>query len=135
MAGKPYIGIRAFDECIGRSVKKIEIIALDGEVVRDKDGFKGAMVIWADDKPLVISDYLDMMVNPYSLSETTDRQDISEELPELIGKKIRWMHFAYYGMAEITFDTGERLVFLDRKIFENSQGYERYIHFKTSRKN
>ncbi len=126
---KAYIGIRAFDECIGKKISKIEKISFSSSDENDiKDCFSGALVIWSDDTPLVISDYLDMMVNPYVMDEAVTRQDVSSELPELIGKTIHWMHFTHYGMAELSFTDGKRLIFFsDSVVLQESKN--RCVHY------
>ena len=57
--GRPYKGIRAFRECVGRTIQKVEKYSFSRDAaiydVSNKDSFTDVIVIWADGVPLIIS--------------------------------------------------------------------------------
>ena len=113
--GKPYKGIRAFRECVGKTVQKVEKISFSKESVLEdvsnKDTFVDALIIWADGTPLIASSCIDFIINPYTPDKAVNRMDISDEVKNIIGAKITGLRFASQMSASISFDNGYRIRF------------------------
>ena len=97
---RPYKGIRSFRPCVGKTVTAIEKI---GGKKNDQFGF---LIIWCGETPLVISKYVDAIIDPYCMNgvSATDKIDLSNEYNQIIGTKIRGLRFLRHNKAHFNFD-------------------------------
>ena len=127
---RPYKGIRTVNDCIGKTVKKVEKITLDKEEVSSDissvDSFTGALVIWADNMPLIVSEYVDFVVNPYTPGMAVNRLDISEDLQDIIGAEIEGVEFASPHSAWMLFSNGSRLKIIGDREWGNEKDSKVY---------
>ncbi len=117
--GKPFKGIRGFEECIGGRIQKIEKLTFEKKKIEEdvylNDAFSGSLLMWVDNKPLIISRFVDFRINPYTADEAVNRMDITDEFDEgIIGARVKEVQLIFNGYARIILKK------------ENEQ-YDRYI--------
>lgn len=112
--GKPYKGIRVFENCIGCKVDKIEKVTYHKEFVLsdvEKKGiFSGDIIIWADGKSVNLTSFPAAMIHPYRVDKAINRMVISDEFENIIGAKVLGIDYVSVQCIVINFDNGYRLI-------------------------
>lgn len=103
LAGKKYSGIRAFRDCVGKTVSKVERIK-EKEVRGDK--VRTSYLLYCENTHLVASDYVEFIINPYAREEAIEIEDVSNEYCDIIGAKIRGLRYLNSSLAKLSFDNG-----------------------------
>lgn len=103
LVGKKYSGIRAFRDCVGKTVSKVERIKEKG--VRG-DKVRTSYLLHCEDMHLVASDYVEFIINPYAREEAIEIEDVSDEYREIIGAKIRGLKYFNSSLAKLSLDNG-----------------------------
>ena len=104
--GKDYHGFRAFDECIGHKVRKVEKLIRPStpSIARGNSRYNDDLVIWCDELPLYIRKIPELYVNPLAAKEAAETIDVSEEYEPIIGLTVRQPLFIDTTTALIRFD-------------------------------
>lgn len=103
--GKEYKGIRAFRESVGETVTKVEKLKV---LYDDKE--RTSYLMLCGDKQLIVSDYIELMVNPYIRGEALEIADVSDEFQCIIGAKVRGLRYYNSSLAKLSFDNGYAIV-------------------------
>ena len=103
LAGKKYSGIRAFRDCEGKTVSKVERIKEKG--VRG-DKVRTSYLLHCEDMHLVASDYVEFIINPYAREEAVEIEDASNDFSDIIGAKICGLRYFNSSLAKLSFDNG-----------------------------
>lgn len=101
--GRKYLGIRAFRDCVGKTVLKVERIKKKG--VR-RDEVRTSYLLHCEDMHLVVSDYVEFIINPYAREEAIEIEDVSDKYCDIIGAKIRGLRYLNSTLAKLSFDNG-----------------------------
>lgn len=109
--GKAYQGIRSFRDCVGKTVTRVEQLKAKGEKQTHPCSFSEAIVFWCEDMPLVASEYIEFMVNPYYREDDLECVDISETFRSIIGQKVRGLRYQTANYARLSFENGESVLF------------------------
>lgn len=107
--GMEYRGIRNFDECVGRKIRKIEKLHYEA-VPETADGHPGeyqSLIIWCDELPLYVYKHPALYVNPYARGEAVSVTDITGSFSELVGLEIRELQFVDNSTAILSFADNE----------------------------
>lgn len=104
--GKNYHGFRAFDECIGHKVRKVEKLIRSGtpSIARGSSRYNDDLIIWCGELPLYIRKIPELYVNPLAVKEASSTVDVSAEYEEIIGLPVRQLLFIDDTSALIRFD-------------------------------
>ena len=94
---KPYRGIRGYEECIGGTLRKVEKLTLNRATIVDdvthERNFRGYLLFWIDDRPLIASVYPDFVINPNVVESAVNRMDISNEMDTILNGKFKEVLF------------------------------------------
>lgn len=104
--GKKYKGIRAFRDSVGEVVTKVEKL----KVYDDQNKKRVSYLLHCREKHLVVSDYVELMVNPYVREEAIEVEDVSDEFKCFIGAKIRELRYMNASLAKLNLDNGVALL-------------------------
>lgn len=104
--GKSYQGIRAFRDAIGDTVTKVEKL----EVLNHKNEIRRSYLFSCKEHQVIVSDYVEFMVNPYVRDEAISIVDVSEEFMPIIGANIRGLRYFNSSLAKLNFDNGFALL-------------------------
>ena len=105
---KEYKGIRAFRNSVGCEVEKVEKarvrrILSDGETIRT------SYILTCGERKLVVSDYVDFIVNPYIFEDVVEVKDVTNDFAPIIGSKIKGLRYQNNSQAKLSFDNGYAL--------------------------
>ena len=109
--GKVYQGIRSFRDCVGKTVTRVEWMRGKDENQPHPCSFSEAIVFWCEDMPLVVSNHIDFMVNPYYMEDGLECIDISEAFQPVIGQKVRGLRYQTANYARMSFEDGNSILF------------------------
>ncbi len=104
--GKQYKGIRAFRDSVGEVVTKVEKL----KVYNQKKEVRTSYLLYCGDKQLIVSDYVELMVNPYVKEEAIEVEDVTVEFQCLVGAKVRGLRYFNSSLAKLNFDNGKALL-------------------------
>ena len=113
-AKEEYKDIDSFHKCIGEIVTKV---SYSGDVsslrtIKDTTEFSNNLVMWFGDYPLVISNYMDMVVNPLFVRKNEDTlSDISKQFDRILGAKLNKIRYLDSITCYLEFDNGYRVMF------------------------
>ncbi len=113
-AGENYKDIDSFHKCIGEIVTKV---SYSGDMsslktIKNTTEFSNNLVMWFGDYPLVISRYMDMVVNPLFVHKNEDvLSDISEQFDKILGSKLKRIKYLDSITCYLEFDNGYRVMF------------------------
>ena len=119
LSGEKYSGIRAFRDCVGKTVSKVERIkekGVRGEKIRT------SYLFHCEDMHLVASDCVEFIVSPYARDEALEIEDVSDEYHDLIGAKVHGLRYFNSTLARIKFDNGFALLVGDTCSEANKEG-------------
>lgn len=110
--GKDYRSICAFEDCIGEPLRRAEFIASEPLV---QDGavtmFDGYLVLWFGEKPLVVSKYIDFVINPILVKENVPKTVAGDlYLKPLLNARLTRFIFIDQCTAQLQFDNGMHLL-------------------------
>ena len=114
--GKKYKGIRAFRDSVGETVTKVEKL----KVYDDQNKKRVSYLLHCGEKHLVVSDYVELMVNPYVREEAIEVEDVSDEFKCFIGSKIRGLRYMNASLAKLNLDNGVALLIGHTGVGEDS---------------
>lgn len=112
--GEDYHRIDSVRRCYGRKITGIEQIAFDENEAAfntESDRFKGAVVLWCGQVPLLITIYPELMIDPLRVEKAVSRRDISRDFANVVGRKIRKLRFLSANVAALILDDGRMLTF------------------------
>lgn len=101
--GKQYTGIRAFRDSVGEVVSKVEKMKVHSS---DDDSERTSYLILCGEKHLIVSDYAELIINPYVREEAIEVEDVTEQYQCLIGAKIKGLRYLNNSLAKLNFDNG-----------------------------
>lgn len=104
--GKAYKGIRAFRDSVGEAVSKVELM----KVYDVRGNVRTSYLLSCGEKELVVSDYVEFIVNPYAREEAIEIRDVSDEYRCLIGAKVKGLRYYNDSLAKLSFDNGYALL-------------------------
>jgi len=113
-AKEDYKDIDSFHKCIGETVTKV---SYSGDVsslrtIKDTTEFSNNLVMWFGDYPLVISNYMDMVVNPLFVRKNASiLLDISKQFDRILGAKLNEIRYLDSITCYLEFDNGYRVMF------------------------
>lgn len=101
--GEDYHCIYTAYKCMDKPLCRIEKGKYD-----DREDF----VLWFGDVPLVISPWVDFVVNPNKAGKYAEKYDVTEDYSEIYGAKLK--EIIYFGQcaAAIILDNGKNMVFM-----------------------
>lgn len=103
LAGKEYSGIRAFRDCVGKTVSQVERIK---EKSLQGDQWRYSYLLRCEDMDLVARDYIEFIINPYARETAVEIEDVSDEYREIIGAKVQGLRYFNSSLAKLNFDNG-----------------------------
>ncbi|MBQ8636699.1 MAG: hypothetical protein IJ423_01735 [Clostridia bacterium] len=113
-AEEDYKDIDSFHKCIGEIVTKV---SYSGDVsglktINNTTEFGNNLVMWFGDYPLVISNYMDMVVNPLFVRKNEGvLSDISKQFDRILGAKLIRIKYLDSITCYLEFDNGYRVMF------------------------
>ncbi len=118
--GKDYQRINSYLDCIGKKLTGVSVFGEEGDHPIRRDGdltaFSGSLVLWFEDQPLIVSKYIDLVVNPYMAEEGKENLLPAEKyfLP-VLRQRLKEVHYANQSICYMDFDEGTRIIFAGRK--------------------
>lgn len=111
-AGRDYKSICTFEDCIGQPLLSAEIISSKSIISKPPlTAFDGHLVLWFGDKPLVISKYIDFVVNPvYAMDNKPKAAPANQYLQPFLNAKLSQFVFVDQCTAQLQFDNGMYLL-------------------------
>ncbi len=112
--GKDYNSIESFHKCIGKTVTKVTAIGGKSCLKRKGDitEFYDKFIVWFGDIPLVVSNYIEFVVNPVFAEDNKNKIiDVSAYFEGIIGSKLENVRFIDEITCYFDFDNGHRLLF------------------------
>lgn len=109
-----YKDIDSFHKCIGEIVTKVSCF---GDVsslrtIKDTTEFSNNLVMWFGDYPLVISNYMDMVVNPLFVCKNEGAlSDVSKQFDRILGAKLKKIRYLDSITCYLEFDNECRVMF------------------------
>lgn len=112
-AKKPFNEIATYHACIGKTFERAEIIGKE-KLRRNDNGiaqFENSLVFWFDKKPLIISKYIDFVVNPNTVSDNKDNlSEANDVFQAIIGSVLQNIIYLNQSTCYFEFDNGQRLL-------------------------
>ncbi len=109
-SGEDYHGIQDGSSCIGKQISKIEKLSLVRREENDK--CTEFYIIWCEDTPLIVSQTVEIFVDPSVNRYEAYREDLSEQYHKLIGSRISDFLYIDSTSAQIVLDGGRSLVII-----------------------
>lgn len=121
IAGKDYNSIDHYLACIGKPLTAVSAIKNGGTLSLRKEGdlsvYAEPIVMWFEDKPLVVSCYTDFVVNPvYANDKQNELCDVTSVFSSIIGATLKAVHYIGTTICYFEFSNGQRLFFASRDI-------------------
>lgn len=116
-AGKEdYASVETMFFCIGKTLTDVCFVGEDGLTPPRAPGdvyhFSGSLIFRFSDRPLVVSRYLDMVVNPLEAEEyKTELHPAEGALSTFIGCRLRQIEYLNSNVCYLEFDNGQRILF------------------------
>ena len=108
--GEDYHGIRAGETCIGKQIKKIEKVSvLRGD---DHTGSGELFLVWCDNLPLIITETVELFVDPSIDRYAVRREDVTERYQNMMGSRVEGFQFMDPCSAQLVLDNGRSLVII-----------------------
>ena len=119
VAGKDYNSVDHYQACIGRPLTSVFAADLGQGPALHRDGdasvYSEPLVMWFEDKPLVVNCYTELTVNPIYANEKKDSLcDVTEELGSLVGATLEKVQYIDDITCYLEFCNGKRLFFSSR---------------------
>lgn len=121
IAGKDYNGIDNYFACIGKPLTSVSAINVGGNPALHDEGaisvYSEPLIMWFDDKPLVVSCYTDFVVNPVYADDKKDSlADVTAAFSSLVGATLQGIQYIGTTICYFEFSNGKRLFFASRDI-------------------
>lgn len=113
-ANKEYHDIDSFHNCLGKELTRVSYVGDASELNfrNEVSEFQGQIVLWFNDLPLVVSNYMVMVINPLLIRENEKNiSDISSSFDSLLGAKLTEIRYLDSITNYLEFDNGYRLLF------------------------
>ena len=112
--GLDYHGIDCFLACIGKTITGVSVIASEDEDdLISSEGtvstFKSPLIFWFGDIPLVISRYIDFVVDPLKAEKCSKAAD--SHFATMIGHVLERIQYINQSICFLDFDCGLRILF------------------------
>lgn len=119
IAGKDYNAIDNYFACIGKPLTAVSAINVGNKPALYDEGAASVhsepLILWFEDKPLVVSCYTDFVVNPvYADDKKNDLADVTAAFFALIGTTLKEVQYIGTTICYFEFSNGKRLVFASR---------------------
>lgn len=110
--GKDYHSICTFDGYVGEPLLRADVISAKPILHKGTvTGFDGHLVLWFGEKPLVISKYVDFVVNPVLVQEKrTKTVAVDRDIAPLLHARLNGIVFIDSCTAQLQFDNGKYLL-------------------------
>ncbi len=130
--GKDYHNVDCYLECLGKELTGVSVIASDSTAtVTSMDAlstFSEALILWFGNTPLVVSNLVELVINPIAVEEYGDRCQVADSLlGPIIGHALRRVIYLSADSCFLEFDNGIRIIFSG---FKNGQ--DRLVTFELS---
>ena len=89
MQGEEFQKIECWDYVKRKKLDKIERFVINTDENEQRENY----VLWFEGIPLIINEYVETYVNPYILNKAFDRTDISKDYSDIIGRKLKRIHY------------------------------------------
>lgn len=121
IAGKDYNAIDNYFACIGKPLTAVSAINVGGKPALYDEGavsvYSEPLILWFENKPLVVSCYTDFVVNPvYADDKKNDLADVTTAFSSLIGTTLKEVQYIGTAICYFEFSNGKRLFFASRNI-------------------
>lgn len=120
VAQKDYMKVSCFTDCIGTKLTGVSTNNLDEAVLMGSENVKSfaqPLVMWFDNKPLVISPYVEFVVNPiYAAENKTKLINANSAFEALLGAELTDIHYFDSTICYLEFSNGYYIVFASRDI-------------------
>lgn len=121
MEGKDYNSIENYASCMGKYLTAVSVPHIDGKIAlqKEKTGwiYSEPLILWFEDKPLVVSCYTDFVVNPVYADDKKDAlADVTTAFPSLVGASLQKIEYTSAVDCYLAFSNGEQLLFASRDI-------------------
>ena len=119
IAGKDYNAIDNYFACIGKPLTAVSAISVGSKPALYDEGavsvYSEPLILWFEDKPLVVSCYTDFVVNPvYADDKKNDLADVTAAFFSLIGTTLKEVQYIGTTICYFEFSNGNRLFFASR---------------------
>lgn len=126
MEGKDYNSIENYASCMGKPLTAVSVTHIDGKVVlqKEKTGwiYSEPLILWFEDKPLVVSCYTDFVVNPVYTDDKKDAlADVTAAFSSLVGASLQKIEYTSAVDCCLAFSNGEQLLFASRDIGDGNR--------------
>ena len=127
IAGKDYNSIENYSACIGKKLTSVSIACADGSPALHEEEsvsvYSEPLVMWFEDKPLVVRCEVDFVVNPvYVDDEKSSLADVTTAFSALIGAALKDVRCDDIDSCLFEFDDGKNLLLASRNSGEKSVG-------------
>ena len=121
IAGKDYNTIDNYFACIGKPLTAVSAINVGGKPALYDEGavsvYSEPLILWFENKPLVVSCYTDFVVNPvYADGKKDDLADVTTAFSSLTGTTLKEVQYIGATICYFEFSNGKRLFFAGRDI-------------------
>ena len=121
IAGKDYNAIDNYFACIGKPLTAVSAINVGGKPALYDEGavsvYSEPLILWFEDKPLVVSCYTDFVMNPVYAGDKQDSlADVTTVFSSLIGATLQEIQYIGTTICYFEFSNGKRLFFASRDI-------------------
>lgn len=121
IAGKDYNSIDNYFACIGAPLTAVSAIKNGDSLSLKNEGalsvYAEPIVMWFENKPLVISCYTDFVVNPVYAEDNKNKLcDVDSVFSSIIGATLEKVQYIGTTICYFEFDNGQRLFFASRDI-------------------
>ena len=135
-AGKDYHSVRSFEECIREPLSRADFLPAGRDApISSRDPltyFDGHLVLWFGRKPLVISKYIDFVINPLTVEEKKDAVICADEyLRPLLNARLKRVYFLDQCTAQLMFDNSLYLL-LSSTDFRDKEHRRGFFEIRTA---
>lgn len=121
IAGKDYNAIDHYLASIGKRLTSVSAINICGKLALYDEGaisvYSEPLIMWFENKPLVISCYTEFVVNPVYVDDKKDNlADVTSVFSSLIGATLQDVQYLDTTTCYFAFSNGKRLFFASRDI-------------------
>ena len=109
-SGEDYHGIQDAPSCIGKRISKIEKLTLVHQEADDRS--REFHIIWCEETPLVVSQTVEIYVDPSVDRFDAYREDLSGQYRDLIGSRVVDFLYVSSASAQLVLDGGRPLVII-----------------------
>lgn len=121
LAGKDYNTIDNYFSCIGTPLTSVSAVKSGDTITLQNEGnisiFTEPLIMWFGNKPLVVSCYTDLVVNPvYADDKKATLIDVTSSFSGLIGTTLNEVRYIDSSICYFEFNNGCRMIFASRDI-------------------